>query len=128
MRWPERRSRYGRTLRPCTRCMTEASSNGSAGSSTRASCLGTRRCARSSSLPSTSSPTSGEVCASVGTRPADMTAEEALIQRYFDAFNRHDIDAVMACFDEHAVIVDLEGRRFEGAKEVRRHYETGFAA
>ena len=45
-----------------------------------------------------------------------MTAEEALIQRYFDAFNRHDIDAVMACFDEHAVIVDLEGRRFKGAK------------
>ena len=56
-----------------------------------------------------------------------MTAEEELIQRYFDAFNRHDFDAVMACFDEHAVVVDTEGRRFEGAKGVRRHYEIGFA-
>jgi len=56
-----------------------------------------------------------------------MTAGEELIQRYFDAFNRHDIDAVMACFVEHAVVVDTEGRRFEGAKEVRRYYETGFA-
>ena len=56
-----------------------------------------------------------------------MTAEEELIQRYFDAFNRHDINAVMACFVEHAVVVDMEGRRFEGAKEVRRYYETGFA-
>ena len=27
-----------------------------------------------------------------------MTPEEQLIQRYFDAFNRHDIDGVMACF------------------------------
>src|SRR5713101_3910974 len=27
-----------------------------------------------------------------------MTPEEQLIQRYFDAFTRHDIEGVMACF------------------------------
>ena len=56
-----------------------------------------------------------------------MTKEEELIQQYFDAFNRHDIEGVMACFHEHPLIVDTEGRRFEGRGEVRRHYETGFA-
>ncbi|MGO9449711.1 MAG: nuclear transport factor 2 family protein [Candidatus Binataceae bacterium] len=55
-----------------------------------------------------------------------MTPEEQLIQRYFDAFNRHDIEGVMACFDEHPVIVDVAERRIEGRNEVRRHYETGF--
>jgi len=56
-----------------------------------------------------------------------MTPEEELIQRYFDAFNRHDIEAVMACFHATPVIVDATGTRFEGRDEVRRHYETGFA-
>jgi len=56
-----------------------------------------------------------------------MTAEEELIQRYFDAFNSHDIEVVMACFDENPVLVDATGTRFEGRQEVRRHYETGFA-
>lgn len=56
-----------------------------------------------------------------------MTSEEQLIQRYFDAFNRHDIEGVMDCFNDQCLIVDGEGRRFEGCAEVRRHYETGFA-
>jgi ketosteroid isomerase-like protein len=56
-----------------------------------------------------------------------MTAEEELIQRYFDAFNRHDIDGVMACFHDAPAIIDATGTRFEGQAEVRRHYETGFA-
>jgi steroid delta-isomerase-like uncharacterized protein len=56
-----------------------------------------------------------------------MTTEEQLIQRYFDAFNSHDIEAVMACFDADPVIVDATGTRFAGRAEVRRHYETGFA-
>ena len=33
----------------------------------------------------------------------------------------------MACFHDHPLIVDSEGRRFEGREEVRRHYETSFA-
>lgn len=56
-----------------------------------------------------------------------MTPEEQLIQRYFDAFNRHDVEEVMACFHDHPVIVDTEGRRLEGRNEVRRSYETSFA-
>ncbi len=56
-----------------------------------------------------------------------MTAEEELIQRYFDAFNRHDIEGVMACFHRDPVMVDATGARFAGPEEVRRHYETGFA-
>lgn len=56
-----------------------------------------------------------------------MTLEEELIQRYFDAFNRHDLAGVMACFHEQPVIVDAEGRRFAGRDEVQRNYETGFA-
>jgi hypothetical protein len=56
-----------------------------------------------------------------------MTAEEELIQRYFDAFNSHDIEGVMACFHENPVVVDATGTRFETREEVRRHYETGFA-
>jgi hypothetical protein len=33
----------------------------------------------------------------------------------------------MACFHEQPAIVDVEGKRYDGRDEVRRHYETGFA-
>src|SRR5216684_2104414 len=56
-----------------------------------------------------------------------MTKEEELIQRYFDTFNRHDIEGVMECFHETPLIIDGTGVRYEGRDEVRRHYETGFA-
>jgi len=56
-----------------------------------------------------------------------MTPEEYLIQRYFDAFNRHDIEGVMACFHEQPLIIDATGKRYEGREEVRRQYETEFA-
>jgi taurine dehydrogenase small subunit len=55
-----------------------------------------------------------------------MSREEELIRRYFDAFNAHDIEAVMACFLERAVIVDPAGNRIEGGAQVRRHYEASF--
>jgi ketosteroid isomerase-like protein len=55
-----------------------------------------------------------------------MTSEEKLIERYFEAFNQHDIEAVMACFHEQPVIVDPVGNRLEGRDMVRRHYEIGF--
>jgi len=57
-----------------------------------------------------------------------MTPEEQLIKRYFDAFNRHDLEGVVACFHEKAVLVGPNGRRTEGIAEVRRSYETEFAA
>ena len=56
-----------------------------------------------------------------------MTPEEQLIQRYFEAFNNHDIEGVMACFHAHPSIVDPKGRQIAGRDEVRRSYETSFA-
>jgi len=56
-----------------------------------------------------------------------MTPEEQLIQRYFDAFNRHDLEGVMACFHEEPVLVGATGKRCAGRAEVRRSYETEFA-
>jgi hypothetical protein len=56
-----------------------------------------------------------------------MTSEEQLIQRYFDAFNRHDLEAVAACFHEEAVLVSPNGKRLVGIAEVRRSYDTEFA-
>ncbi|HEY6420326.1 MAG TPA: nuclear transport factor 2 family protein [Candidatus Binataceae bacterium] len=56
-----------------------------------------------------------------------MTPEEELIHRYFDAFNRHDIEAVMSCFHANPVVVSGNGKRMEGRTEVRRQYETEFA-
>ncbi len=56
-----------------------------------------------------------------------MNPEEQLIHRYFDAFNRHDLEAVVACFHDQAVLVGPNGKRLEGLAEVRRSYETEFA-
>jgi ketosteroid isomerase-like protein len=56
-----------------------------------------------------------------------MTSEEELIERYFAAFNRHDIEAVVACFHPDAVLVGPNGKRLTGLAEVRRSYETEFA-
>jgi len=56
-----------------------------------------------------------------------MTSEEQLIKRYFDAFNRHDLDGVVACFHDEAVLVNPNGKRVAGIAEVRRSYETEFA-
>ncbi len=55
-----------------------------------------------------------------------MTPEEQIIQRYFDAFNRHDLDGVMACFDPQIVLVDAAGRRTAGHAAVRAHYLREF--
>jgi len=57
-----------------------------------------------------------------------MTPEEQLIQRYFDAFNRHDIEGVMSCFHQNAILKHPDGGRREGHAEVRRSYESEFAA
>ena len=55
------------------------------------------------------------------------TREEDIIRRYFDAFNSHDLDAVMACFHSDPVVVDNEGKRHEGAEAVRRLYRAQFS-
>jgi ketosteroid isomerase-like protein len=58
----------------------------------------------------------------------DMTQEEQLIRRYFQTFNRHNIEGVMDCFHEHPVLVDADGQRIEGRAEVRRCYEASFVS
>ena len=57
-----------------------------------------------------------------------MTEEEQLIRRYFQTFNRHNIEGVMECFDANPVLVATDGKRIEGRAEVRRCYEASFAA
>jgi taurine dehydrogenase small subunit len=54
--------------------------------------------------------------------------EKELIERYFDALNLHDIDAVMACFHDEPLLIDLEGGRHDGREAVRRRYEYEFAS
>jgi steroid delta-isomerase-like uncharacterized protein len=53
--------------------------------------------------------------------------EERVLRSYVESFNRHDIEAVMACFAEAPVIVDMLGKRHEGRAQVRRFYEAQFA-
>ncbi len=64
-----------------------------------------------------------------------LTAQRrALLDRLFAAFNRHDIDGVMACFTPDIVFdaaggPEVYGRRFSGSAEVRAAFVavwTGF--
>jgi hypothetical protein len=57
----------------------------------------------------------------------EKTAEEELIYRYFEAFNSHDTDGVMACFHEQPAVVDLTGSRYQGVEAVRRFYADQFS-
>jgi ketosteroid isomerase-like protein len=52
--------------------------------------------------------------------------EEALLRKYVESFNAHDIEAVMNCFDADAVVIDHEGRRHEGRDAIRGFYEWQF--
>jgi uncharacterized protein (TIGR02246 family) len=54
------------------------------------------------------------------------TDEAELLRGYVDAFNRHDIEAVMNCFDPDAVVIDNDGRRREGRDDIRGFYEWQF--
>jgi hypothetical protein len=53
--------------------------------------------------------------------------ERELIERYFAAFNRHDLDGVLACFHQHATIVGSDGSRYDGLGAVRSLYAEQFA-
>jgi hypothetical protein len=55
------------------------------------------------------------------------TREEDIIRRYFEAFNKHDLEGVIACFHPEPVVVDNEGRRHEGVDAVRRLYRFQFS-
>jgi ketosteroid isomerase-like protein len=55
------------------------------------------------------------------------TPEEQLIEDYVEAFNRHDVDSVVACFHDAAVLIDTQGQQVKGIENVRRRYEDDFA-
>ncbi len=55
----------------------------------------------------------------------------AVVERFNEAFNRHDVDAVMACMTEDCVFDSTrpapDGERIEGAAAVRAFWERFFA-
>ena len=57
-----------------------------------------------------------------------MSLETDLIKRYFDAFNRHDLEGVMDCFASDAVVLGADGGRVEGAEAIRASYAKSFEA
>lgn len=61
---------------------------------------------------------------------SDSTLEA--VQRFNDAFNRHDVDAVMEAMTEDCVFESTypppDGQRFEGQAAVRAVWEKFFAA
>ncbi len=62
--------------------------------------------------------------------PSDAETRAA-VDRFNDAFNRHDVDAVMAAMTTDCVFEDTsppEGNRHEGAAAVREAWAAFFAA
>jgi taurine dehydrogenase small subunit len=62
---------------------------------------------------------------------SDDDSKLAVLERVLDGFNRHDLDAIMACFVEDCVFEsprgrDPWGRRFVGRDEVRAGLGTRF--
>lgn len=49
-----------------------------------------------------------------------------LVVRFTDAFNREDLDGVMAFFAEDGVYDEFDGRRRVGKAEIRRAFEPQF--
>ncbi len=59
---------------------------------------------------------------------ADRAQElEQLTRDFLDAFNRNDLDAVMAFFTGDAVYDELDGTRSEGPDAIRAAFEPQFA-
>ncbi|HLW69531.1 MAG TPA: nuclear transport factor 2 family protein [Candidatus Binataceae bacterium] len=58
-----------------------------------------------------------------------MMAREELIdlaQRFVDAFNRNDLDAVMGCFADGAIYDEFNGRRNVGLEAIRAAFVPQF--
>ena len=61
----------------------------------------------------------------------DSTTTVAAVEAFNEAFNRHDVDAVMACMTEDAIFESTSppaGERYEGAVAVREAWTAFFAA
>src|SRR3954453_20881739 len=68
--------------------------------------------------------------ANAGLQQADQTAETiAAIDRFNEAFNRHDVDGVMAAMTDDCIFDSTpapDGQRFEGQAAVRAAWEDFF--
>jgi ketosteroid isomerase-like protein len=54
------------------------------------------------------------------------TREERCITAYFDAFNTHDVDGVLACFRDDVTLVSPDGARVVGLDAARARYQQEF--
>ena len=66
------------------------------------------------------------------TDTATRTVDVRFLQSFCDAFNRHDLDALMAHMTDDCVFLSSagagrEGRRYSGREEVRRGFAEVFA-
>jgi cation diffusion facilitator family transporter len=62
---------------------------------------------------------------------APMSGTAEAVERFNEAFNRHDVDAVMAAMTDDCVFENTsppDGRRYEGQVQVRAAWEEFFAA
>lgn len=57
---------------------------------------------------------------------ADRAALESLVLRFTDAFNRDDLDGVMALMADDAVYDEFNGRRSEGTAAIREAFAPQF--
>ncbi len=64
------------------------------------------------------------------TRDALAAETTAAVQRFYEAFNQHDLDAMMAAVTDDCVFEGPypypDGTRYQGQKAVRAHYEQVF--
>jgi ketosteroid isomerase-like protein len=64
-------------------------------------------------------------------QPQDLSSETiAAVERFNEAFNRHDVNAVMAAMTEDCIFENTnpvpDGKRFTGAAEVKAYWEKFF--
>jgi uncharacterized protein (TIGR02246 family) len=55
-----------------------------------------------------------------------MSSEADVVRTYFQAFNDHDLEAVVACFTDDAVILSGGGQRTEGKDAISLSYAHTF--
>lgn len=62
----------------------------------------------------------------------ELTTTETVVQRFNEAFNRHDVDAVMALMTGDCIFENTspppDGERYEGQEAVRDFWNRMFAA
>ncbi|HEU4689769.1 MAG TPA: nuclear transport factor 2 family protein [Vicinamibacterales bacterium] len=63
--------------------------------------------------------------------PAEASGTDAVVERFNDAFNRHDVDAIMDCMTADCVFENTrpapDGTRLVGSAAVRAYWNEFFA-